>query len=193
MMSDPVTLDKRSLRAECAAMRGRIGDAEARRASEALARHLLEMIPSRGIVAGYRAVRGEIDLAPALAQLAARGQTLCLPVIEGQMLPLFFRRWHPGEVLEKGMYGIEVPPESEPHVMPDIVIVPLLAFDKAGHRLGYGAGYYDRTLEALRRSNGRVRTVGTAYAAQQVDAIPVDEYDQALDAVVTEKGTLLFS
>ena len=136
--------------------------------------------------AGYRPIRGEIDPAPLMAALAARGVALCLPSARpGQVLG--FRRWSPGEALNRGGYGIEEPRDDAPLATPDLIIVPLAAFDAAGHRLGYGAGHFDRTLEALRLS-GPVFALGLAYAEQEVAAVPAEPHDQKLDAVLTEKG-----
>lgn len=192
-MSDQLLLDKKSLRAECAALRQSIDPARAKQASHQLADQLLMLITRPGVVAGYRATRGEIDLSETLSRLATRGHTLCLPVVESMLLPLYFRRWEMDQALEKGKYDIDVPPASEPHVMPDIVIVPLLGFDASGHRLGYGAGYYDRTIRALHQSTKNIQIIGAAFAAQQIDSIPADAHDEKLDAVATEKGVIHFS
>jgi 5-formyltetrahydrofolate cyclo-ligase len=137
-------------------------------------------------VAGYRPIRGEIDPAPLMTGLAAAGATLCLPAARpGQALT--FRRWAPGEPLVSGGLGVEEPQDDAPLVTPDLIIVPLAAFDAAGNRLGYGAGFFDRTLEALRLS-APVFALGLAYADHEVAAIPVEPHDQKLDAILTEKG-----
>lgn len=186
-------MDKSALRAECLEKRARMDTHAAVQASGRLCAHLLNAIAEPAIVAGYRPVRGEIDPSEALQQLAARGHTLCLPVVEGALLPLFFRRWEFGEKLEKGRYDIDVPPVHQPHLMPDVVIVPLVAFDAKGHRLGYGAGYYDRTIHALRQAKAHVQIIGAAYASQQADSIPAAAHDERLDAVVTENGMVRFA
>ena len=141
-------------------------------------------------VAGYRPIRGEIDPAPLMATLAAQGATLCLPSARpGQVLG--FRQWSPGEVLASGGYGIEEPHQDAPAATPDLIIVPMAAFDATGHRLGYGAGHFDRTLEALRLS-GPLFALGLAYAEQEIAAVPAEPHDQKLDAVLTEKGYRAF-
>jgi 5-formyltetrahydrofolate cyclo-ligase len=111
-----------------------------------------------------------------------------VPVIEGKGLPLRFREWSPGVRMQPGPFGAQVPATGD-WLQPELLIVPLLAFDAAGRRLGYGGGFYDRTLAAL-RARGPVRAIGLAYAAQQVGEVPADATDQPLDAIVTEAGVL---
>lgn len=148
---------------------------------EALARH-------RGRpTSGYWPIGTEIDPRPALETLAEHGP-VGLPVVEGRDRPLAFRHWRPGDPLVPGGFGTSVPAADEP-MTPEVLIVPLLAFDGRGHRLGYGGGFYDRTLAAL-RARGPVLAVGFAFAAQRVEALPVEPTDAALDLVVTEAGTL---
>lgn len=143
------------------------------------------------IVAGYRPIRSEIDPTPLLRAASAQGAQLCLPVVETADSPLRFRAWAPGDPLAKGAFGVEIPADG-PWVEPDLVIVPLLAFDGSGARLGYGGGFYDRTLAGLRAAR-TIRAVGLAYAAQQVETIPVEPTDQRLDGVATENGATFFS
>ena len=138
-------------------------------------------------LAGYMPMRTEIDPLPAMA---AHPGSVAVPVIMARATPLRFRLWGPGVAMAAGEFGALIPAEG-PWVVPHVVIVPLLAFDARGYRLGYGGGYYDRTLAGL-RAQGPVVAVGFAFAAQQVDAVPVDGYDQRLDAVVTEAGLRLF-
>ena len=147
---------------------------------------LLETLPGK-VVAGYVPVRHEVDVMPLLHALHARGYTLALPVVERREAPLLFRRWRPGEALERGAYGIPAPAADAPSITPDIVLVPLVAFDRFGHRLGYGGGYYDRTLARL-RAMGPVQAVGCAHAAQEVARIPAVETDARLDWLLTEEG-----
>lgn len=139
------------------------------------------------IVAGYQPFRDEIDPRPLMLKLAATGARLALPVTppRDQPSPLTFRAWTPGEALAKGGFGVHEPTGGEV-VTPDLVLVPLLAFDRRGHRLGYGQGHFDRTLERLRRE-GEVLAVGLAYAGQELPEIPAEPHDQALDAILTEK------
>ena len=144
-------------------------------------------IDAGAVVAGYAPVRDEMDVLPLLSGLAERGHACALPVVTGQATPLIFRSWQPGAPLTDAAFGVSVPPDSAPVVVPDILLVPLLAFDAACRRIGYGAGYYDRTIAELKDGRG-VRTIGIAYADQQVDEVPVDEYDQILDLIVTERS-----
>ncbi|SLN47237.1 putative 5-formyltetrahydrofolate cyclo-ligase [Roseivivax jejudonensis] len=142
----------------------------------------------RGVpVSGYMPIRTEIDPLPAMAEASAHGP-VAVPVIRGRGRPLDFARWQPGCALVPGPFGAPVPTQHEP-VVPEILIVPLLAFDRRGHRLGYGGGFYDRTLAGL-RARGPVLAVGFAFAAQEADEIPVEPTDAPLDLVVTEHEIL---
>ena len=137
-------------------------------------------------VAGYLPIRSEIDPRPAMLALAGLGYRVCVPVIEGRGRPLAFRAWTPGAATERGPFGVEMPVAGE-LVEPDVLLVPMLAFDARGHRLGYGGGFYDRTIGAL-RARREVQALGFAYAAQELPAVPDGETDMRLDAIVTEAG-----
>ena len=189
-LANKTSPDKKTLRADMLDVRGRIDADTSKTAAVSLARHMLEAVPREGVVAGYYSVRGEIGMHETLAELSERGHTLCLPVIKTQGAPLIFRRRRIDHPLVMGHFGVSVPPENEPELVPDIVIVPLLAFDAKGHRLGYGAGFYDRTIAALRRTKKNITVIGAAYAAQQMDSIPADPHDEKLDMIVTEKGII---
>jgi 5-formyltetrahydrofolate cyclo-ligase len=139
------------------------------------------------IVSAFHPFRSEVDTRPLLVRLAGEGWTTCLPVVLGEGLPLEFRRWLPGEALVKGAMDIERPPETAPVLEPDVLLVPMLAFDASGYRLGYGGGFYDRTLAKL-RAKKKVIAIGVAYAAQQAAHVPHAAHDQPLDFVMTEKG-----
>jgi 5-formyltetrahydrofolate cyclo-ligase len=139
-------------------------------------------------LAGYMPMRTEIDPLPAMA---AHQGPVGVPVIIGAAMPLRFREWSPGAKMVVGAFKALIPEEGT-WVEPAVLIVPLLAFDARGYRLGYGGGFYDRTLEGL-RARGPVLAVGFAYASQEVPAVPIDAFDQRLDAVVTEKGVTVFS
>ncbi len=137
-------------------------------------------------------MRDELDAAPLLARLNEIGCTTALPVIGARDQALMFRRWSPGDVLAEASFGTFEPAASADIVVPETVVVPLAAFDGSGNRLGYGGGYYDRTLADLRKS-GNVLAVGYAYAGQEVAALPADSFDQRLDWIVTEKGVRAFA
>ncbi|SDX95472.1 5-formyltetrahydrofolate cyclo-ligase [Citreimonas salinaria] len=134
-------------------------------------------------VSGFLPIRTEIDPRPAMAK-AARHGPVCVPVIEGPGLPLRFARWTPDATLVPGPFGAATPAEPE-FLEPRVLIVPLLAFDRAGNRLGYGGGYYDRTLAALRARGSRT-AIGFAFAAQEAEGLPLEPTDQPLDLIVTE-------
>jgi 5-formyltetrahydrofolate cyclo-ligase len=139
------------------------------------------------VISGFSAIRDEIDPAALLARLHADGHRLCLPVMQSKGLPLDFRAWSPGDAMGKVQWGIAEPLPDKPVLDPDVVLVPLLAFDAQGYRLGYGGGYYDRTLSRLRAIKPVV-AVGIAYDELKVDAVPHQSYDERLDWVLTPSG-----
>ena len=142
-----------------------------------------------GVISGYWPIRDEIDPRPAMQALAERGYRLALPVSIAHGEPLTFRAWAPGEALAPDIMRIETPLASAPAVVPVLLLVPMLAFDRACRRLGYGAGFYDRTLAALRRTGATI-AAGLAFSVQEVKYVPVDEADAPLDAVITERGLI---
>lgn len=144
------------------------------------------------IVAGYWPIDTEADIRPLLARLHERGAVCALPVVVTPRTPLVFRCWAPSDALEEGRFGTRHPPATCEAVTPSVILAPLLAFDAAGHRLGYGAGYYDRTLAALRMDQRPVTAVGVAYALQRLEALPHGDHDQPLDWIVTEDGLQRF-
>jgi 5-formyltetrahydrofolate cyclo-ligase len=158
-------------------------------AAGALAAGGLAFLEARafGIVSGFTSFRTEIDVIPLLARLASDGWGTALPVVAADRAPLIFRRWIPGEPTFPGRFGIPVPHEAAGEILPDVLLVPMLAFDRAGFRLGYGGGFYDRTVAWLRQMKPVV-AVGIAYAAQEVAAVPRGRYDQPLDWIMTELG-----
>jgi len=141
------------------------------------------------IVAGFMPMKSEINPLPLLRKLAAAGARLALPVVAGQGKPLIMRAWAFGEPLAAGVWGIREPEPSAPAVAPDILIVPLLAFDRAGQRIGYGAGYYDLTLAAS-RARQAVVAIGVGFAAQEIAAVPATPRDEPLDIVLTEREVI---
>jgi len=154
------------------------------------ARLLTWLTPHRGkVLAGYMPIRTEVDPLPVMAQMAAFGP-VGVPVIEGAGKPLKFRQWTPDCALVDGPFGAKIP-ESGAWLEPEVLIVPLVAFDRNGGRLGYGGGFYDRTLEGLRAVRPTL-AVGFAFAAQEADALPLEPTDQPLDALVTEREVIRF-
>lgn len=164
-------------------------------AAERLADRYLEAMPDMGhpgpgsVVSGYWPMDEEMDVRPLLARLFERGFVVALPVVVAKGEPLIFRSWEPGLALEAGVFGTRHPGAERARVRPGVALVPLLAFDRWGFRLGWGAGFYDRTLDALRRQ-GPVLAVGVAYAAQEFDRVPRAAYDAGLDWVVTEEQAM---
>jgi 5-formyltetrahydrofolate cyclo-ligase len=155
------------------------------------ARGLPIPIEPGAIVAAYSPIRSEIDPTPLVRGLAKQGARLALPVITARGQSLRFRVWRPDDRLVRGPLGILEPSPAAAEIVPDIVLVPLAAFDRAGHRIGYGAGHYDRTLAQLRKSRA-IKAIGLAFAAQQVEAVPALQHDVALDYVLTETGVFDF-
>jgi len=181
-------LDKPTLRAQLRALRRRVA-AETPDAAELAARRLPRDRFNRfSVVGAYWPTGAELDPSPVLRAILdcnagrARG---CLPVAVDRHSPLKFRLWRPEEALVSDAFGIPSPPASSPEVTPDLVIAPLLGFDRNGGRLGQGAGHYDRTLAAVRGA-GPVFVLGLAYSGQEVDAVPSEGHDQRLDAILTE-------
>ncbi|MBK1667745.1 5-formyltetrahydrofolate cyclo-ligase [Rhodovibrio sodomensis] len=164
-------------------------------AHEALARAVFAAVAfaDGDAVSGYWPMGDEIDPVPVLEALHQRGHPIGLPAMAGKAQPLIFRAWQPGAELQDGGFGTRVPPESAPVIVPRIVLVPLLAFDRAGYRLGYGGGFYDRTLQQLRADQPDTLAVGVAYQGQEVDRVPRDRYDQRLDMILTEQGSVALS
>jgi 5-formyltetrahydrofolate cyclo-ligase len=144
------------------------------------------------IVSVFHPLRGEPDTLRLLTALAADGFATALPVVVGRGSPLTFRRWRPGDQTRDGAMSIRQPLEAAPVVDPDLLFVPLACFDRRGHRIGYGAGYYDRSLAYLRAMKP-VHAAGVAYGVCEIAAVPYEGHDQTLDAIVTEHETILFS
>ena len=179
--------EKAAARKAARARRDTASPSDAAAANRALA-GLIKTLPG-SVVAGYWPIRSEIDPRPAMQALSAT-HDICLPVVGGHSDPLSFRRWTPDCEMEEGAFGAAIPRDPI-EMTPNILIVPLLAFDAAGYRLGYGGGFYDRTLAEL-RPEGPVEAVGFAYDIQRTARVPREETDERLDFVVTEAGVLKF-
>jgi 5-formyltetrahydrofolate cyclo-ligase len=186
---DDVRALKARLRAEAQARRAAIAPEAARAAALAVRDRVLaaELAPAGAVASGFWPIRDEFDPRPTLEALAARGHRLCLPVVVGKGRPLAFRAWKPGDPLEHAGFGLSVPRWDAPPAVPDFLLVPLLAFDRRFHRLGYGGGYFDRTLAALRTRSHRIFALGVGFARQEMPEVPALDYDQRLDGVATER------
>ncbi len=181
---------KTGLRQQALARRDALPAAERQQAAETIAARAFPVAVAPGtIVAGFMPMKSEINPLPLLRSLAAAGARLALPVVAGPGEPLIMRAWAFGAPLIAGVWGIRQPEPAAPAVAPDILIVPLLAFDRAGHRVGYGAGYYDRTIAALRAARP-VLAIGLAFAAQEIAAVPATPHDAPLDLVLTEREVI---
>jgi 5-formyltetrahydrofolate cyclo-ligase len=191
-LPDPLEARKANLRAAALAARDGLSSEHRAAAAQAIGLRGLpfEIMPG-AVVAGYAPIRSEIDPAPLMRSLAAQGIQLALPVIAARESPLKFRAWIANGKLQRGPLGILEPPPDAAEIIPDLVLVPLAAFDRLGHRIGYGAGHYDRTLAQLRESR-KIIAVGLAFAAQEIEAIPTLPHDVALDYVLTETQMLDF-
>ncbi len=180
----PYPLDelKQAMRKRARALRAQCDPA----CGEQLATHVLAagLVPPGAAVSGFWPMGEEIDIRPLLHALDAAGHVVALPATPPRGRPLSFHRWRPGDALRPERFGTVT--VDGPLVVPDVLLVPLLAFDRRGHRLGYGGGYYDRTLAALRGA----LAIGCAFAAQEVDAVPAGPTDIALNAIATERGVI---
>jgi 5-formyltetrahydrofolate cyclo-ligase len=183
----PVLLAELKAEARKVALARRLGQDPAS-CGAALADHVLQDLPPPpgAIVAGFWPMGLEIDIRPLLVALHDRGHRIALPVTPKRGQPLHFRAWQPGMALARGPMGTSQPRPEAKALVPDWLLVPLLAFDRAGRRLGYGGGYYDRTLAALPGATA----IGTAFATQEVDEVPAGPEDALLTAIVTERGVI---
>jgi 5-formyltetrahydrofolate cyclo-ligase len=189
-MSVNIESKKAELRREAIARRDTL-PADARKAAAdtiAARKFPIPIVPGT-IVSGFMPLKSEINPLPLMQKLAEAGAQLALPAIAGRGKPLNMRAWQWGEPLDRGQWGIREPKPTAPDVAPDILLVPLLAFDRAGHRIGYGAGYYDMTITAL-RARKSVTAIGIAFAAQEIPAVPVTPRDARLDLVLTESEAI---
>jgi 5-formyltetrahydrofolate cyclo-ligase len=188
-MSDLVVNAKAELRATAQVRRDAL-PADARQAAAAIAAREFPLALAPGaIVSGFMPLKSEINPLPLLQKLSESGARLALPAIARRGQPLIMRAWEFGAPLDRGQWGIREPKAEATEVDPDILLVPLLAFDRSGHRIGYGAGYYDMTIHRL-RARKPVTAVGIAFAAQEVANIPTTPRDERLDLVLTEREVI---
>lgn len=180
---------RRAERLRLRADRDAMGVEDRRALSGALAGHLRTLletrVPGARVLSGYWPIKGEPDLRPLLGDLHGAGLTIALPVVEVRAAPLVFRHWTPATRMVRGDWNIPVPPPDAPALLPDIALAPLVGWDGAGYRLGYGGGYFDRTLAAL---HPRPLVIGVGFQAARLATIYPQPHDIALHAIVTEAG-----
>jgi 5-formyltetrahydrofolate cyclo-ligase len=182
----PGAPSKADLRAAALAKRDALTDQHRAAAAEAIAKRGLPIeIAPGAVVSGYSPIRSEIDPVPLMRMLAAKGIRLALPAVLARGKSLAFRAWSPGDRLMLGPLGILEPSPAAAELIPDIMLVPLAAFDRLGHRIGYGAGHYDYTLAHLRKTKS-IMAIGLGFAAQEIRTVPALAHDVALDYVLTE-------
>lgn len=186
-----LTEQKSALRKTMLAQREAIPAETRKAAAKAVAEHGLPAGITTGpaVVSSYWAIGAELDPGRLERRLKREGHRICLPAIQGKTEPMRFHLWSPGEPMRERKWGIMEPLPSAPQVEPSILLVPMLAFDARGWRLGYGGGYYDRTIAALRQRKA-IALVGFAFDEQRVDAVPHLDYDQRLDFVLTPSGII---
>jgi 5-formyltetrahydrofolate cyclo-ligase len=191
-MPSPASIEdaKAVLRREALARRDALPRELRAAVAEAIAaRPFPAAIKPGAVVSGFMPMKSEINPIPLMRKLADAGATLALPVVAGKGRLLIMRAWSVGEPLASGVWGIREPKPDAPEVFPDILIVPLLAFDRRGHRIGYGAGYFDMTIAAL-RARKPIVAAGIAFAAQEIAEVPTTPRDARLDLVLTEREVI---
>jgi 5-formyltetrahydrofolate cyclo-ligase len=189
-VSAALDAEKKAARVSAASAREAAHDKAKDSASAVLAARGLPVARSaqNNVISAFHSFGTEISTFELFDRLVAEGWTTALPVVVAKNAPLLFRQWAPGEALVLGRWDIQIPPETAPEVQPDVLLVPMLAFDRKGYRMGYGGGFYDRTLAKLRALK-KVTAIGVAYAGQEIDMVPRDEHDQPLDWIMTEQET----
>jgi 5-formyltetrahydrofolate cyclo-ligase len=189
MQTGSQAASKAELRREALARRDALSVQERMEAAEVIAARGLPVPVAGAIVSGFMPIKSEINPLPLMRKLAGQGARLALPAVAGAGKPLIMREWVFGEPLAAGVWGIREPRPEAPLAAPDILLVPLLVFDRRGHRIGYGAGYYDMTIAGLRASKP-VLAIGIAFAAQEIAAVPATPRDARLDLVLTEREVI---
>lgn len=188
-----IASEKRKLRQQMQQKRVQMPHAVAASASQSVARHFADhpILAFAESFAGYSAMCGELDVRPVFDIMTKWRKVTALPCIRTDK-NLLFREWSAGEPLVKSPLGTDEPLNTNPSMIPAVVLVPLLAFDGDGYRLGYGGGYYDRTMEAMRQFEAPPLFIGVGYSIQEVDRVPAGEHDQPLDGILTELGVSMF-
>lgn len=197
MHSPPTDIQrtKKRLREQCLTKRQQIPDASMAQSSRAIARHFADhpILAFAASFAGYVAMRGEIDVFPIYETMARYDKITALPRMDTRTRLLQFRGWRLGEGLDITAMGVREPKPDTPSLIPSIVLTPCVAFDTDGFRLGYGGGWYDRTIATLRDTAHAPLFIGVAYSSQELDRLPIEPTDQPLDGILTEHGVSMFA
>jgi len=184
------TTEKATLRSEALARRDAMpATARASAVETVTQRPFPVAVPAGAIVSGFSPIKTEFNPVPLMRKFGEAGASLALPVVAGRGLPLVMRAWKFGDEMASGVWGIREPKASAPEVFPDILLVPLAAFDRNGHRIGYGAGHYDRTIARLRDMK-KIAAIGVCFAVQEIERVPATPFDQRLDLVLTESEVI---
>lgn len=186
--------DKATLRTRMSELRAAIPAGSRIEASAAIANHFADhpYLTYAASFAGYYAHRDELDVLPIFNRMSRFSKAMSLPITQPESRMLQFSKWAPGQPLITGAYGIKCPPEPYEFIMPEVILVPLLAFDSRGYRLGYGGGYYDTTITSLRNAEKAPLFFGVGFSRQEVEEIPTEPHDARLDGILTEQGVSMF-
>ena len=189
-----IALQKKRIRQEMLAKRRAIPAASHSPASQALAVHFEDhpILSHKKSFAGYHAIRGELDVLPIFERMQRWEKTTALPCVVGKDAPLLFRKWSPGEPLTRDALGIQTPLQDATEIKPELVLVPVVAFDSFGNRLGYGGGFYDQTIARMRQTEKPPLIIGVAFGRQEVEILPTEAHDATLDGILTETGVSMF-
>ena len=183
-------MDKETLRAQLKDLRAELAARDPDAGEKLADKFPMKLLERYGpVVAGYLPIRDEIDPTPLMQRLEDAGAELCLPRVNDDGVAMTYRAWKFGDALEDRPFGLREPPAEAEVVHPTLILVPLLGFDNAGQRLGYGKGHYDRAIASLREM-GRVFTCAVAFHGQMIDAVPAEPHDQLLDWAITEAGSV---
>lgn len=183
---------KDALRQQMLAKRNAISSADRLEAAQSVALHYADhpyLAPAKTF-AGYYPFRNELDVLPIFNRMSQYGRTMALPAVTGDML--VFKHWAPSTPLTTDRYGVKTPEVTSEEMVPELVLVPLLAFDAQGYRLGYGGGFYDRVMQKYRDNGQDTLFFGVAYTQQEVDTVYAEPHDQPLDGILTDLGVSMF-
>jgi 5-formyltetrahydrofolate cyclo-ligase len=191
-LQETVGLQKSALRQSALARRDAMPATARAAAVETMTQRAFPVdVPKGAVVSGFSPIKTEFNPIPLMRKLTDTGASLALPVVAGSGLPLTMRAWKFGDEMASGVWGIREPKPGAPEVFPDILLVPLACFDRSGHRIGYGAGYYDRTIARLRGMKN-ITAIGVCFAVQETEHVPATAFDQRLDLVLTENEIIDF-